>query len=130
MEGCAVLTMPMVRESFAILLVGVLLLAVFLRSHHPGYLVGSLPVFFIPAAHVLICILLYFTKGAFFGLRAAVVMAFVDVLALAASCVFEAIFSMRIESKRNRKFYLIIMLVYSVLLGWSYLYTTLKNVLI
>lgn len=119
----------MVVESFSIILVGILLLVAFLRSKHPGYLVATLPVFFIPVGHLLIRFVLYLSKGAFFGFRAAIVVAFADMLALALSCVFVIVLSRRIPSKRIRQLYIVIMLIYSILLGWAYILNALSDIL-
>ncbi|MDL2294907.1 hypothetical protein LJC60_09850 [Ruminococcaceae bacterium OttesenSCG-928-D13] len=114
----------MVAESIAILLVGLLLIGSFARSKHPGYMLGALPVCIIPAAHLIIIGVLAISKQRFFGIRPAMVTAFADVVAVILSCLFIVIFSQRIQSKKNRNLYMVIMLVYTLLIGWSYIYTT------
>lgn len=116
----------MVRESVAILVVGVLLLGVFIRSRHPGYALGVLPITFIPLGHLIIRGVLYVSRQQFFGIRPAVVTAFADLLALAVSCAVIFLFGHRIQSKRNRMLYLLIMLTYTVLMGWVYIFTTIS----
>lgn len=120
----------MIQESFAILLVCLLLVIVFSRSKHPGYLVGTLPIAIIPIAHLLISLLLRFSKGTFLGFRAAIVAAFVDVLALVITCALVVVFSTKIESPKNRNIYLVMMLAYSLLLGWAYIYNSVRPLLI
>ena len=115
----------MVRESIAILIIGVIIFFMFLRSKHYGYAMACLPVFIIPVLHLIIMGVLYFSRGAFFGLTPAVAVAATDGIALLASGVLIVVFSCGIQSKRNRTIYLAIMLVYTILLGWAYIYTTL-----
>lgn len=117
----------MIAESFAILIIGVLLLITFLHKRHPGYALATLPVFFVPAGHLIITLVLKISKDRFFGIRPFMVVAFADVLALALSCVFVVVFSKNVQSKKIRSLYLITMLAYSVLLGWAYLYNTLSG---
>ncbi|MGD9559857.1 MAG: hypothetical protein AB7V55_04535 [Oscillospiraceae bacterium] len=115
----------MIREGIAVLLIGVLLVFAYLRTKHYGYAVAVLPVCFIPVGHLLINLILYMTKGAFFfGIRPAVVIAFTDLLTLAITCVSIVVISRRIESKHNRRLYLAAMLAYSVLLGWAFIFSS------
>ncbi|MDL2219300.1 hypothetical protein LJC04_03035 [Ruminococcaceae bacterium OttesenSCG-928-O06] len=120
----------MLQESIAVLLVGVLLVVVFVRSKHYGYALAVLPVGFIPVAHLLIRSILYLAKNSFFGVRPAVVTAFADVVGLAVSVVFVMLFSTRIQAARNRKLYIVVMLAYLVLLGWAYIYNALHVLLV
>lgn len=116
----------MMQESVAILVIGVLLAAVFVRSKHYGYALAVVPVLFLPVLHLLIRMVLYFSKGVFFGIRPAVITAFVDFIAIALACVFTVLFSRRIQARRTRAIYLIMMLAYTVILGWVYVFTALR----
>lgn len=119
----------MIQESIAVLLVGVILLVVFIRSKHYGYALGVSPLLVLPVFHLLIRGILLATGGRFFGLRQAVVVAFVDVLAIAVTCAFIAIIGGRIQSKTNKGLYIAMMMVYSILLGWAFAFNTLKPLL-
>lgn len=116
----------MVRESIAILALGIILLFVFLRARHPGYSLAALPVCVLPLMHLIIRAILYFSKESLFGFRGPVVTAFVDVLALAVSCALIVFIGTKIESKRIRNLYLLTLISYTALLSWAYIFTTLQ----
>lgn len=118
------------RESFAVLLVGLILIVVFVRSKHYGFALAAMPVMLIPVGHLLIRLVLYLTKGSFFGARPPMVIAFTDVLSLALSCVFVVLFSRVFQSRRNRGLYLVTLLAYNILLGWAYIYNALDGILL
>lgn len=115
----------MVAESVAILIIGVLLLVAFLRTRHYGYAVAVIPVSIIPLFNLLARGIVYATGGGFFGIRPAVVMGFINLLGLALGCALTVFVGFRIQSKRNRGVYLGVMLAYTIILGWSYIYTSL-----
>jgi hypothetical protein len=102
---------------------------VFFRAHHAGYSLAVLPVCVLPLFHLVIRLILYASKGVFFGYRAPVVTAFVNVIGLAVSCAAIVLIGQRIEPKRNRSLYLVVMLVYSVLLAWAYIFNALGPLL-
>ncbi len=116
----------MVRESIAILVICLLLLAASLRAKHVGYALAVLPVGIIPLGHLIMSGVLFASQGQFFGVRPSVVMAFSDLVSLAVACVVVVLIGLRIQSKRNRTIYLVVLLLYTVLLGWLYLYSSLQ----
>lgn len=116
----------MLRESVAILVIGVLMLAVLARARYYNYAVGVTPILVLPVIHLIIRGVLYLTKGAFFGVRQQVVIGFVDLLAVVGSGILIMALSQRIESKSNRRLYQIMMIVYTVVMGWAYIYNTLQ----
>lgn len=119
----------MIREAAALLMIGLLLLFVYLRKKHYGYALAVIPVCLIPAVHLLINLILFFTQGAFFGIRPSVVIAFTDFLALGGTCMIVVRVAQRIGSKRNRLVYSVVMLVYCVLLGWAFLFNSISTVI-
>lgn len=119
----------MIREAAAILILEALLLVAYWRKKHYSYAVAVLPICIVPAMHLLINFILYLTRGAFFGIRPAVVIAFTDVLALAVTSVLVVLASQRFESTRNRRMYVVISLVYSVLLGWAFIFENLAKIM-
>lgn len=119
----------MLRESFAMLLVGVLLLGTCLRSKHYGYALAVVPVTGIPFLHLLVAGVLYLSQGAFFGVRPAIVMAFGDLMGAIISCVFVMIFSQNFQSKTSRWVYRLVMLLYILIIGWVYIFQSLSALL-
>ena len=115
----------MIRESVAVLVIGVLLVVVLARAKYNSYAIGMTPILVLPVFHLIIRGILYLSKGAFFGVRQQVVIGFVDLLAVIVSGVLIMAFSQKIESKTNRRLYQIMMIVYTVVLGWAYIYNTL-----
>ncbi len=118
--------LPMLRESVAILVIGVLLVVVLARAKYYSYAIGITPMLVLPTLHLIVIGILYLTKGVFFGIRQQVVIGFVDLLAVVATGVLIMVFSPRIETKSNRRLYQIMMSVYTVLLGWAFIYNTLQ----
>ncbi len=119
----------MIRESIAIAAIGLLLLTAFMRSRHYGYMVASLPVLILPVAHLFTRGILYVARNQFFGLRPQVVMAFGDVLGLVAGCVVVGVVANKIVSKKARAVYLAVILPFTLLLGWIYIYSSLHVLL-
>lgn len=119
----------MIRESIAILAVGVVIMFIFLRSRHYGYMLASLPIFLIPIFHMLVRGILYLSRDRFFGIRAPLVTAFADLLGLVVGCVVIGFIAHRIPSKKNRTLYLVVMLVFTLLLGWAYIFNSLRVLL-
>ncbi len=116
----------MLRESIAILVIGLLLVVVLARAKYYNYAVGITPIMVLPALHLVIRGILYLTKGVFFGVRPQVVIGFVDLLAVVTTGVLIMLFSPKFETKTNRRLYQMMMSVYTVLMGWAYIYNTLQ----
>lgn len=117
----------MVAESVAILAVCFLLLVTFMRSKYSKATITILPIAVTPAAHLLFKGLFLFAKsGSFLDIRVGMWLAFIDVIALGITCGIIVGLSRSIEIKRVRRVYLGIMLTYSVLIGWAYVFDTLK----
>ena len=119
----------MIRESIAILLVCAIMLATFIRSKNFGYALAVVPVGGIPLLHILAAAAIHFFPNGVFGARPAVAMAFVDVIALAATCVVIVRIALRIQSKKNRRIYNCLMLGFTILLGWVYILNSLRALL-
>ncbi len=119
----------MIRESIAIAAIGLLLLTAFMRSRHYGYMVASLPVIILPVAHLLTRVILYLAQNQLFSLRPQVATAFGDVLGLVASCVVVGVVASKIPSKKTRSVYLAVILPFTLLLGWIYIYSSLAVLL-
>lgn len=119
----------MVRESVAIIIIGLMFAAMFIRSKQYSYMVASLPIFFIPIAYLIGRAILYFSGGSFFGVRPPLVLAFAILVGLVASCVLIVFSSWRISPVRNQRLYQVTLLVYVVILGWVYIYNSLKVIL-
>ncbi len=92
-------------------------------------MVASLPVIFLPGAHLLVRGMLYVAGGRFFSLRPQVVTAFGDMLGLVASCVVVGIVANKIPQKKTRALYLVVILPFTLLLGWIYIYSGLRVLL-
>lgn len=115
----------MTTESVVILLACVLMATAFARSKYIGSIMSLLPISFIPLAHLLTAGILRLTNGAFFGVRPMIVHAFADVIALVVTCAFIVYLGHRIKSKLARSVYLVVMLGYSVIIGWVYILNSL-----
>lgn len=117
----------MIREGIAVLIIVALLILVYLRKKHYGYVLAAAPLAIIPAVHLLINLVMHLNRGRFFGIRPAVVMAFTDLLALVATCVVIVIIGQRMALKRSRNIYIGFMLAYSIILGWAFIYENLEK---
>lgn len=116
----------MIRESVAILVIGVLMLAVLARAKYFNYVVAVTPILVLPVAHLIIRGVLHLSKGAFFGVRQQVVIGFVDLLAVLGTGILIMALSQKIESKATRRVYQVMLIGYTVILGWAYIYNTLQ----
>ena len=112
----------MIPESAVIIVIYLILLTAFLRTKHIGYAVVTLPVVIIPFAHLIAQGILFATDGNVFNIHMSIVLAFVDVIALCLTCVMIVLMSHRIQSTTNRKVYLTLMIIYTVILGWIYIF--------
>lgn len=119
----------MVTESIAILVVCLLLLVAFMRSKFARGILLVLPVAVLPILHLIARAVLFFAKGSIFGVRAVVAIAFVDVIALGIACALTVFFGIKMKNKKVRNTYIILMISYSVIMAWVYIYTTLKPLL-
>ena len=119
----------MISESFAILVVFVLLLVSFMRSKFADVTPIVLPVMVIPGMYILTRGVLFASKGRMFGVRPEIVLAFSSLLAIALTCALMAYISTRLPSKKTKIVYLGVMGLYAVLLGWAYIFDSLRPVL-
>lgn len=119
----------MVAESIAILAVCGLLVISFMRSRFAKGSLLVLPVAVLPAMHLLVRGILYFTKGFLFGARGVIAVAFVDVIALGISCAIIIVLGRHMKSQKPRRVYYVFMVSYCVVVGWVYIYSTLKPLL-
>ncbi len=119
----------MLPESAAILILSFLIFFIMLRSRHVGYAVAVTPLFVLPGAHLVLLGILFFTHDTVFGVRTAAIKGFVDMLAVVISVVLIAIISRRIGSSKNRKFYLLALTAYTVLLGWVFIWDSLQGII-
>lgn len=116
----------MVAESAAILAICGIMLVVFLRSKYKKSAIAVLPVAVIPAVHLLFSgILALRHSGAFFGVSTLLIQAFIDLMALCITCALIILLGNRIKVKKLRNLYITIMLVYSIIIGWCYIYFSL-----
>lgn len=117
----------LIAESVAILLICFVLLVAILRSKNRSSAAIVLPIAVIPAAHLFFKFLLFFAKtGTLFGFRAGMWLAFVDIIALGVTCGIVVGLSTRIKVKKMRRAYLAVMVGYSALLCWGYVFNTLQ----
>lgn len=119
----------MIQESFAILAVFVLLFISFARSKYSAYTPTAVPMIVTPVVYILARGFLYATKGGIFGFRYEVVLAFACVIGLALTVLVAAIISVRFNAKKNRVMYLGLILLYSSILSWAYIYQSLLPIL-
>ncbi|MDL2324465.1 hypothetical protein LJC61_04870 [Ruminococcaceae bacterium OttesenSCG-928-A16] len=116
----------MVAESIAILAICALLAVGFMRSKFNKATLMVLPITVIPAGHLLVKGLLWFAKsGSLFGVRTAMLLAFANVICLGITCGIIVGLSRYIKTKKMRRIYLGVMVGYSVLIGWAYIFDTL-----
>lgn len=120
----------MIAESVVILVLCALIASAFLRSRYRKALLSVLPISFLPATHLIVRGILALTNDYFFGIRAPIVLAFADVLALVFTCVFIIVLSKYIPNKKARRVYEVVMVGYSLLVGWIYIFSTLSPLLL
>lgn len=119
----------MLVESVSILAVCLLMLVVFMRSRFSKAIFSILPIAIIPLAHILVTGVVYLAKGQVWGFRGLVVVAFIDAIALGITCAVIVYIAQKIANKLSRRLYKIVMVGYSVIIGWVYIFTTLQPLL-
>lgn len=120
----------MVSESIAIIFVWLVLFIAFLRAKHIGYAVAVLPITFTPFMYLTARGILLLSDSWLFGTRPSVALAFINFVVVVISCAVIVIIGGHIDSKRNRRLYLVTMLSYTILLGWAYIFNSLQAVLL
>lgn len=116
----------MVIESISVLAILICLFVVFIRAQRPDFAVSITPIMILPFAHL---VALGILKAAVYLLPFSsyfVCLAFVDIAALAISSALLLLCSGKIKSKRNKRFYLIVLAGYNVILTCAYVYQTLQ----
>lgn len=96
---------------------------VFLRSKFRKLSAIVVPIGVIPLVHLVFTgILKMLNEPAVFGISPLLVLAFGDMIALCITCGIIVALSTKILSKKIKRLYLIGMLIYSLIIGWSYIY--------
>lgn len=116
----------MVAESVAIVVVCVLMVVAVGKSRFPKAVAIITPVAILPVLHLLASGLVRLAKGRVLGVRGSVAIAFVDVIALGLTCALIVVLGRHISNKTAKRAYYIVMVGYSVLMGWVYVFNTLQ----
>lgn len=119
----------MIPESIAILAISFLLLTSFMRSKYKKAALSILPISILPLLHLMSRGIVRLARGAVFGFRGMIVIAFVDVIAIGITCAIIVGLGHKINTRTSRRVYYFVMIGYTVIVGWVYIYTTLKPVL-
>lgn len=106
------------------------MLVMFARSRYAKAMFSVLPIAIVPLGHIVASGVIFLSKGQLFGVRGLVVIAFADALALGLACALIVHWGKKIEAKLSRRLYYIVMIGYSVIIGWVYIFTTLKPLLV
>lgn len=119
----------MVSESVVILVICVLMCGAFFRSKYFKSILSLLPIAVIPAVYL-------FARGVLFLLRKRIpphymqlTLAFILVLAVISTCVFFVLLGSRVSHKAARRVYLGVMIVYSLVIGWVYIFDSMAPLL-
>ncbi len=120
----------MLRESIAILVLELLMVLILVRSKHPGYALSILPLAILPGAHLLVLLVQRLMGETVFGVRTAAIRGFVDMLAVVGSVLAIVLISRKIDSAKNRKLYLLALIIYTVLLGWIFIWNSLQMIIV
>lgn len=107
----------MLIESVSILAILVLMIVIFLRAGHADYSVGVVPLLLVPLVHTLSYAVLRWTDRWIPTIPFQRLVAFCDIGGLALSCLLITLVSMKIKKPRNKKIYILLLVLYNVVLA-------------
>ena len=112
----------MVAESVVILAICVLMCGAFIRSRYFKSILAILPVGIIPAVYLIARAVLFIIRKSMQPDFARAVLAFCTVLAVIAACVLFVLLSQKMTRTRVRRFYILVMGIYTLVVGWVYIW--------